>query len=67
MFIKDNSAWINIEIACEIFAFSRSAYYEWLARFEQNAIKLQQDKQLATDVVKAFNESRCTYGVEYVL
>ena len=26
MFIKDNSAWINIDMACEIFELNRSAY-----------------------------------------
>ena len=34
MFIKDNSAWINIDIACEILELSRSSYYEWNANYD---------------------------------
>lgn len=31
MFIRDNSAWIDVETACRLFELSRSAYYEWWA------------------------------------
>lgn len=36
MFIKENSAWINIELACEYLDLSRSAYYSWLLNYEKH-------------------------------
>ena len=67
MFIRDNRAWVNIEIACEMFKFSKSAYYEWLGNLEHNAKKQEQQLLLATKVVTEFNKSRCTYGATRLL
>lgn len=67
MFIKDNSAWINVETACNTFGFSKSAYYEWLTRLESMAIKNEQAKTLAARVITEFNKSRRTYGAARLL
>jgi hypothetical protein len=47
MFIKDNSAWINIEMACLILSLSKSAYYDWLSNHEKHLAKMQQDQAMA--------------------
>jgi putative transposase len=62
MFIKDNSAWINIETACVILNISKSGYYDWLRNYEVRQAKAQEEQLLAQKVVAAFNRSRQTYG-----
>ncbi|MDD3267409.1 MAG: hypothetical protein PHC75_09570 [Burkholderiales bacterium] len=62
MFIKDNSAWINIETASIILNVSKSSYYDWLRNYEQHQTKLLESQQLARKVVDAFNRSHRTYG-----
>ncbi len=62
MFIKDNSAWINIETASIILNVSKSSYYDWLRNYEQRQIKLLESQELARKVVETFNRSHCTYG-----
>jgi transposase InsO family protein len=67
MYIKDNGAWINIDIACMIFKISKSAYYEWLANHEKHIAKSQQFQNLAKQVISIFHKSRRTYGAARIL
>lgn len=67
MFIKNNSAWINIEMACSILSLSKSAYYDWLSNYEKYLIKVQLDQEMAQKVVNAFNKSHKTYGATRIL
>lgn len=62
MFIRDNSAWLNIETACIILGVSKSAYYDWLVNYEIRQAKLAKEQELAHKVVAEFNRSRQTYG-----
>lgn len=62
MFIKDNSAWINIELACEYLELSRSAYYSWLLNFEQHLEAAKADQKLSKLVVELFEQFKGRYG-----
>lgn len=66
MFIKDNSAWININIACEILELSRSAYYEWLDHCDKH-LKLANEYQDATKlIIDLFYKFKKRYGVRRI-
>jgi putative transposase len=62
MFIKNNSAWINIDLACEYLELSRSAYYSWLDNYDKNLVRAQEYKALTEKVIKVFTESKNRYG-----
>jgi transposase InsO family protein len=62
MFIKDNSAWINIEIACEILEVNRSAYYEWLSNLNKRLAKTKLEEGFILTVINAFLACKKRYG-----
>ena len=62
MFIKDNSAWINIDIACEILGLSRSSYYEWNANYDKHLQKAKEHQELTQKVINLFTKFKKRYG-----
>ncbi len=66
MFIKDNSAWININIACEIFELSRSAYYEWLSNHDKHLEVAKQYEALTQLIIHLFTKFKKRYGVRRI-
>lgn len=64
MFIKDNSAWINIDMACEIFELNRSTYYEWLSNYDKHLQDAQYYNYISQLVINLFYKYKCRYGVE---
>jgi transposase InsO family protein len=64
MFIKDNSAWINIDMACEIFELNRSAYYEWLSNYDKHLGKAQYYNYVSQLVISLFYKYKRRYGAE---
>lgn len=67
MFINNNRAWINIEIACEILKLTKSAYYEWIANMDKHQLKQQEQDLLAQQVIAIFYKSKCRYGASRLL
>jgi hypothetical protein len=65
VFIRDNSAWLNIEAACIVLGVSKSSYYDWLGNYEIRQAKLAKEQELAEKVVAEFNRSRQTYGATW--
>ena len=51
MFIRDNSAWLNIETACIVLGVSKSSYYDWLGNYEIRQAKLSKEQELAHKVI----------------
>lgn len=62
MFIKDNSAWVNIDIACEYLELTRSSYYSWLSNYDKHLQKEAENKKLTDEVVQVFKDSKYRYG-----
>jgi len=62
MFIKDNSAWINIEMACGYLELSRSSYYAWLDSYNKHLAAAKEYQILARRVVELFAKSKNRYG-----
>lgn len=62
MFIKDNSAWIDVEAACRIFELSRSAYYEWLANEDKRTKAAIEYARLCIQVELLFHRYKSRYG-----
>lgn len=62
MFIKNNSAWIQVDVACDIFEFSKSSYYEWLSKYEVHLTKTAEMERLENLVVKLFTKFNNSYG-----
>jgi putative transposase len=62
MFIKDNSAWINIDTACEILELSRSSYYEWIANYDKHLEKARKHQELCKKVIELFYKYKSRYG-----
>ncbi len=67
MFIKDNCAWINIDIACRILELSRSAYYEWLAKEDKYLQQAKEDQQLTQQIITMFNKYKKRYGTRRIM
>jgi transposase InsO family protein len=67
MFIKDNWAWINVEIACNLLDLSKSAYYLWLNNIDKQQIKLQCSKLLEHQVINEFHRTKRRYGASRLL
>lgn len=66
MFIKDNSVWINIDIACNLLELSRSAYYEWLDNKDRYLQKSREHEQLTQYITNVFIKSKYRYGVKRI-
>jgi len=64
MFIKDSSAWINIDMACEIFELSRSAYYEWLSNYDKHQQEAQHHSYVCQLIINLFYIYKRRYGTE---
>lgn len=64
MFIKSNSAWINIDMACEIFELNRSAYYEWLSNYDKHLQDAQYHNYISQLVINLFFKYKRRYGAE---
>ena len=62
MFIKNNSAWIQVDMACDIFEFSKSSYYEWLANYERCIQKIADYEILSANIIKLFTKFKKRYG-----
>lgn len=62
MFIKNNSAWIQIDIACAIFEFSKSSYYEWLSNYKTCMQRVADYEILSSSIVKLFANFKSRYG-----
>jgi len=62
MFIKENSAWINIELACEYLDLSRSAYYSWLLNYEKHLEAAKSHVELSKKVIELFEQFKKRYG-----
>jgi transposase InsO family protein len=62
MFIKNNSAWINIDKACELFKLTRSSYYEWIANYDKHLEKEKKYQELCKKVIELFHKYKCRYG-----
>ncbi len=66
MFIKDNSAWININIACVVLELSRSAYYEWLVNHDKHLELAKQNKALTQLIIDLFTKFKKRYGARRI-
>jgi putative transposase len=64
MFIKENSAWINIDMACELFELNRSAYYEWLSNYDKHLQEAQYYNYISQMIIKLFCKYKRRYGAE---
>jgi len=62
MFIRDNSAWINKEIAFEVMELKRSSYYEWETQEIARLQKLAAAKSIEAEVVIEFVKKKKRYG-----
>ena len=62
MFIRNNSAWINKEIAFEVMELKRSCYYEWEANEAARLKKLEATKALEAKVITEFMQKKKRYG-----
>ena len=62
MFIRNNSAWINKEIAFEVMELKRSSYYEWEANEAVRLKKLEATKALEAEVITEFMQQKKRYG-----
>jgi transposase InsO family protein len=64
--MKSHSAWINIDVACEILEISRSAYYEWLSK-EDYYLQIAKQKQKLTYQIKyLFYHYKSRYGAKRI-
>jgi len=67
MFIKDNSAWIDVEAACKLFELSRSSYYEWCAN-EDNRINAGIEyARLGIQIELLFYHYKSRYGARRIV
>lgn len=62
MFIKDNSAWINIELACEYLELNRSSYYSWLDNYEKHLEATKEYQLLTQKLIGLFAKFKNRYG-----
>ena len=62
MFIKNNSAWIQFDMAYDIFEFSKSSYYEWLANYERCIQKIAHYEIFSANIIKLFTKFKKRYG-----
>lgn len=62
MFIKDNSAWINIDMACQYLELTRSAYYAWLDNYEHNLATAKAEEILSQKLIELFIKFKSRYG-----
>lgn len=62
MFIKGNSAWINVEIACELLKVSRSSYYDWLSNLDKYLEKEMVLTELSQKIIDLFYYYKCRLG-----
>lgn len=67
MFIKDSSAWINVEIACLLFGLTRSAYYAWLGDSERRRIAIIKHQTLICKVLAIYVASKRRYGATRIV
>lgn len=66
MFIQDNGAWINIDIACQLLGLSRSCYYEWSGNYDKYLEKRRHEEQLTQSIIEAFHKFKSRYGARRV-
>ena len=66
MYIKRHSAWINIDIACEILELSRSSYYEWLSKEDYYLEIAKQKQELTAQIKYLFYRYKSRYGARRV-
>lgn len=66
MFIKDNSAWIDVETACKIFELSRSAYYEWWANEDARIEAAIEYTRLSIQIELLFYRYKSRYGARRI-
>ena len=62
MFINDNRAWLNIEIACNLLDVSKSSYYDWVGNQVAYKAKAEKSQELSAKVVEEFIIAKCRYG-----
>jgi hypothetical protein len=63
MFIKDNIAWINVELACEILGLTRSSYYEWLSDYDNKLKQAVTYNYKVAIIIQLFYKFKKRYGV----
>ena len=66
MFIKDNSAWIDVESACRLFGLSRSAYYEWWANEDARIKAAIEYARLGIQIELLFYRCKRRYGARRI-
>jgi putative transposase len=66
MFLKVNSAWLNIDIACEILELTRSSYYEWLSKELYYLEKARKHKELSDLIIGLFYKFKSRYGARRI-
>lgn len=66
MYVKSHSAWINIDIACEILEISRSSYYEWLSKEEYYLQLAKQKQELTIQIEHLFYHYKSRYGARRI-
>ncbi len=62
MFVYENRAWINNDIAFEVLNISKSCYYNWLSGIEARKEKTKLDHELESKVVLEFIRNKRRYG-----
>ncbi len=67
MFIKDNSAWIDIDCACRILGLSRSYYYEWVSNEDKRNQSLNQHLGLCDHIERLFYKYKRVYGARRLM
>lgn len=66
MFIQNNSAWINIDVACEMLELSRSAYYEWLSNYNSHLLQSESHDRLTAKISELFYKYKRRYGARRI-
>jgi transposase InsO family protein len=59
------AAWMNIKVACQLLKVNRSAYYNWRRLIKDASGPTNHNLEQA--IVKAFDDSRKTYGARRIL
>ena len=60
--ILENEVWMNIDVACKLFAVSRSGFYWWKANADKRLIEKSIAENLLAVINEEFKKSRDTYG-----
>jgi putative transposase len=62
MFIRDNLAWINVEIACKCLELSRSCYYAWVNNEPKRLERFEAKQELLELIKNEHTKSKQRYG-----